>query len=38
MYTLRALEKRGNQLMKEGVTIESLDIMSAQIDEVESDV
>ncbi len=32
MYTLRAFEKRGKQLMAEGVTMEVLDIMAAQID------
>jgi hypothetical protein len=32
LYTLRAFEKRGKQLMKDGVTMEALDILSTQID------
>jgi hypothetical protein len=31
MYTLRALEKRGKQLMAEGVTMEALDILDSTI-------
>ncbi len=31
MYTLRALEKRGLQLMEDGVTMEALDIIEATI-------
>lgn len=31
MYTLRALEKRGLQLMEEGVTMEALDIIESTI-------
>ena len=31
LYTLRAYEKRGKALMAEGVTIEALDIMYADI-------
>ncbi len=33
LYTLRAYEKRGKQLMAEGVTMEALDILDASIDE-----
>jgi len=33
LYTLRAFEKRGRQLMAEGVTMEALDILDAAIDE-----
>lgn len=29
LYTLRALEKRGLQMMEEGVTMEALDIIEA---------
>ena len=36
MYTLRAFEKRGKQLMAEGVTMEALDILAAQIDTEET--
>lgn len=36
MYTLRAFEKRGKQLMAEGVTMEVLDILAAQIDTEET--
>ena len=32
LYTLRALEKRGKQLMAEGVTMEALDILAANIE------
>jgi hypothetical protein len=32
LYTLRAYEKRGKQLMAEGVTMEALDILDASID------
>lgn len=35
LYTLRAYEKRGKQLMAEGVTMEALDILDASIDEGE---
>lgn len=31
MYTLRAFEKRGKQLMAEGVTMEALDILDVPI-------
>lgn len=31
MYTLRALEKRGKQLMAQGVTMEALDILDSTI-------
>ena len=31
LYTLRALEKRGLQLMDDGVTMEALDIIEATI-------
>lgn len=31
LYTLRALEKRGKQLMAEGVTLEALDILDSTI-------
>lgn len=27
LYTLRALEKRGNELMQSGITIDNIDIM-----------
>lgn len=33
LYTLRALEKRGLQLMAEGVTLEALDILAAAADD-----
>lgn len=32
LYTLRAYEKRGRQLMAEGVTMEALDIIDRSID------
>ena len=32
LYTLRALEKRGKQLIAQGVTMEALDILDASID------
>lgn len=32
LYTLRTLEKRGKQLMAEGVTMEALDILAANIE------
>lgn len=35
MYTLRAFEKRGKQLLNEGVTMEALDILDASIEESE---
>ncbi len=35
LYTLRAYEKRGKQLMAEGVTMEALDILDASIEEGE---
>lgn len=35
LYTLRAYEKRGRQLMAEGVTMEALDIMDQGMDEIE---
>lgn len=35
LYTLRALEKRGKQLMKLGVTMEALDLMDFDLDEPE---
>lgn len=31
LYTLRALEKRGLQMMEDGVTMEALDIIEATI-------
>lgn len=31
LYTLRALEKRGKQLMADGVTMEALDIIDSTI-------
>lgn len=31
LYTLRALEKRGKQLMADGVTLEALDILDSTI-------
>ena len=38
MYTLRAYEKRGKQLMAEGVTMEALDILDSAIGADEVDV
>lgn len=35
LYTLRAYEKRGRQLMAEGVTMEALEIMDQGMDEIE---
>lgn len=35
LYTLRAYEKRGKQLMAEGVTMEALDILDASMEEGE---
>lgn len=32
MYTLRAYEKRGKQLMAQGVTMEALDILDSAIE------
>lgn len=37
MYQLRSYEKRGKQLMAEGVTMESLDILAAGIDPDEAE-
>lgn len=37
LYTLRAYEKRGKQLMAEGVTMEALDIMDAVMDAEEGE-
>lgn len=38
MYTLRAYEKRGKQLMAEGVTMEALDILDSAIGAEEGDM
>lgn len=35
LYTLRTLEKRGRQLMAQGVTMEALDIQEAALDDEE---
>ena len=35
LYTLRALEKRGKELMRQGVSLEALDILESCIDEDE---
>lgn len=32
LYTLRVLEKRGKELMAQGVTMEALDILEASVD------
>lgn len=37
LYTLRALEKRGLQMMADGVTMEALDIIEATIPVTEDD-
>lgn len=37
LYTLRAYEKRGRQLMAEGVTMEALDVMDRNMDADEVD-
>ena len=37
LYTLRAYEKRGKQLMAEGVTMEALDIMDVVMDAEEGE-
>lgn len=37
LYTLRAYEKRGKQLMADGVTMEALDIMDAVMDAEEGE-
>lgn len=37
LYTLRALEKRGLQMMADGVTMEALDIIEASIPVTEDD-
>ena len=37
LYTLRAYEKRGKELMKQGVTMEALDILFAEIEADESE-
>lgn len=37
LYTLRAYEKRGKQLMAEGVTMKALDIMDAVMDAEEGE-
>ena len=37
LYTLRAFEKRGKQLMAEGVTMEALDILASAIEECENE-
>ena len=36
LYTLRAFEKRGKQLMAEGVTMEALDILDSSFDDEEA--
>lgn len=33
LYTLRVLEKRGRQLMEQGVTMEALDLQETMLDE-----
>lgn len=33
LYTLRAFEKRGKQLIEQGVTLEALDLMYSDIEE-----
>lgn len=38
MYTLRAYEKRGKQLMAEGVTMEAVDILDSAIGAEEGDM
>lgn len=38
LYTLRAYEKRGKQLMAEGVTMEALDILDSAIGAEEGDM
>lgn len=35
LYTLRALEKRGKQLMAQGVTMEALDLLDSTIENAE---
>lgn len=35
LYTLRAYEKRGRQLMAQGVTMEALDIMDQALEDAE---
>ena len=37
LYQLRAYEKRGKQLIAQGVTMEALDLMAACIEEDEAD-
>ena len=36
LYTLRVLEKRGKELMAQGVTMEALEILEASVDEAET--
>ena len=36
LYTLRAYEKRGKELMAEGVTMEALDILDSSFDDEEA--
>lgn len=38
MYTLRAYEKRGKQLMAQGVTMEALDILDSAIESEEDEI
>lgn len=38
MYTLRAYEKRGKQLMAQGVTMEALDILDSAIESDEAEI
>lgn len=38
MYTLRAYEKRGKQLMAQGVTMEALDILDSAIESDEDEI
>ena len=38
MYTLRAYEKRGKQLMAQGVTMEALDILDSSIESDEAEI
>ena len=38
LYTLRAFEKRGKQLMAQGVTMEALDMLASVIEADETDI
>lgn len=38
LYTLRAYEKRGKQLIAQGVTLEALDLLASTLENEEDDI